>query len=265
MADGAAQLQHADRPLPRGRRHEDRLYLRLRLQPRCLRHPRRQAADRSRAGRTSSAARAKGRPVSGARLQRSNGLAWLCPRSARSNGAAGRCRPAQSARRDVRRSSQASGRRERGRRGGCHMAPDSPYAVFLSSLRPPKDKGAPLLHDLQMGQPVLVFTGTKPPAPGAVSAAAKPKLDKEKTAATKPSRQRPAQRPPPQPSPQPGMGRQPGRSPSSGPSPRRQRPAQWCPPQPSPQPAMWRQSSRSPSLSPISRRQAPARRHRQQP
>ena len=68
----------------------------------------------------------------------------------------------------------------------ANMAPDSPYAVFLSSLRPPKDKGAPLLHDLQMGQPVLVFTGTKPPAPGAVSAAAKPKLDKKKTAATKP-------------------------------------------------------------------------------
>ncbi len=68
----------------------------------------------------------------------------------------------------------------------ANMSPDSPYAVFLSSLRPPKDKSAPLANNVQMGQPVLVFTGTKPPVPGEISAAAKPKLDKKKTVATMP-------------------------------------------------------------------------------
>src|SRR6266566_3058743 len=40
--------------------------------------------------------------------------------------------------------------------------PESPYAVFLASLRPGKAKGAAPLQ--QMGEPVLVYTGTKPPA-----------------------------------------------------------------------------------------------------
>jgi D-alanyl-D-alanine carboxypeptidase len=75
-----------------------------------------------------------------------------------------------------------------------NTAPDSPYGVFLSSLRPPKAKGA-LLNDANMGEPVLVFTGVKPPAPGTVQAGwgepAKPKAkrtaktsakDKEATA-----------------------------------------------------------------------------------
>jgi D-alanyl-D-alanine carboxypeptidase len=66
-----------------------------------------------------------------------------------------------------------------------NTAPDSPYAFFLSSGRP--TKGGPLLHELQTGEPVLVFTGTKPPAPGAASAAAKPKPDKKKIAAKPPS------------------------------------------------------------------------------
>jgi D-alanyl-D-alanine carboxypeptidase len=60
----------------------------------------------------------------------------------------------------------------------ANTAPDSPYGVFLSSLRPPKAKGA-LLNDANMGEPVLVFTGVKPPAPGTVQAGwgepAKPK------------------------------------------------------------------------------------------
>src|SRR5262249_58232860 len=60
----------------------------------------------------------------------------------------------------------------------ANRAPASPYGVFLSSLRPPKAKGA-LLNDANMGEPVLVFTGTKPRAPGAVQAGwgepAKPK------------------------------------------------------------------------------------------
>ena len=49
--DGAAQLQHADRPLSRRRRHEDRLHLRVRLQSGGLGDARRQAADRRGAGR----------------------------------------------------------------------------------------------------------------------------------------------------------------------------------------------------------------------
>jgi D-alanyl-D-alanine carboxypeptidase len=67
-----------------------------------------------------------------------------------------------------------------------HIAatPDSPYAVFLSSLRP-KAKGAGLASDAKIGEPVLVFTGVKPPAPGTAQAGwneGKPKPEKKKTA-----------------------------------------------------------------------------------
>ena len=65
-----------------------------------------------------------------------------------------------------------------------NSGPDSPYAVFLSSLRgsPTTAKaGAALLQDVKMGEPVLVFTGTKPPAPGAQAA-----IERKKTAAAKP-------------------------------------------------------------------------------
>ena len=55
--------------------------------------------------------------------------------------------------------------------------PNSPYAVFLSSLRPPKVKGA-LLNDANLGEPVVVYTGTHPPAPGAL--AAEPRQPKKK-------------------------------------------------------------------------------------
>jgi D-alanyl-D-alanine carboxypeptidase len=62
----------------------------------------------------------------------------------------------------------------------ANTAPDSPYGVFLSSLRSPKAKGA---LGGNLGEPVLVFTGTKPPAPGAVQAGwgepAKPKAGKK--------------------------------------------------------------------------------------
>ena len=62
--------------------------------------------------------------------------------------------------------------------------PDSAYAVFLSSLRPPKTKSDALMHDAKIGEPVLVYTGVKPPAPGAALAStdAKPKPAKKKTA-----------------------------------------------------------------------------------
>ena len=63
----------------------------------------------------------------------------------------------------------------------ANTGPESPYGVFLSSLNPPKAKGA-LLQDSNMGEPVLVYTGTKPPAPGAVSEEPKTKPDRKKTA-----------------------------------------------------------------------------------
>jgi D-alanyl-D-alanine carboxypeptidase len=45
----------------------------------------------------------------------------------------------------------------------ANLPADSPYAVFLSSLRMANSKGAPLLQDAQLGEPVVVFTGPKPP------------------------------------------------------------------------------------------------------
>src|SRR6266487_3845608 len=44
-----------------------------------------------------------------------------------------------------------------------NTGPESPYAVFLSSLQPRKSKANGLLQEGQMGEPVLVYTGTKPP------------------------------------------------------------------------------------------------------
>jgi D-alanyl-D-alanine carboxypeptidase len=66
-----------------------------------------------------------------------------------------------------------------------NIGPDSPYGVFLSSLRP-KGKGGALMGDGNLGQPVLVFTGTKPPAPGTVQAEPKPEKKKKAVAAAKP-------------------------------------------------------------------------------
>jgi D-alanyl-D-alanine carboxypeptidase len=77
---------------------------------------------------------------------------------------------------------------------GPAPAADSPYAVFLSSLRPPA-KGASLLQtEANLGEPVPVFTGpprgpnqTGPAAPQMASADAKPvKPPKGKTAAPTP-------------------------------------------------------------------------------
>src|SRR5437588_3022527 len=62
--------------------------------------------------------------------------------------------------------------------------PESPYAVFLASLRPAKAKGAAPLQDL--GEPVLVYTGTKPPASGS-QATTDSKPEKKKSAAVKPA------------------------------------------------------------------------------
>jgi len=62
--------------------------------------------------------------------------------------------------------------------------PESPYAVFLASLRPAKAKGAAPLRE--MGEPVLVYTGTKPPVPGS-QASTESKPEKKKTAVIKPA------------------------------------------------------------------------------
>src|SRR6185295_12116794 len=64
--------------------------------------------------------------------------------------------------------------------------PESPYAVFLASLHPGKGKGAAPLQDGKLGEPVLVYTGTKPPpAPAQASGDSKP--GKRKTAVIKPA------------------------------------------------------------------------------
>ena len=44
------------------------------------------------------------------------------------------------------------------------VSPDTPYAVFLSSLRGPPSATGPILQDVPMGEPVRVFTGP-PSAP----------------------------------------------------------------------------------------------------
>jgi D-alanyl-D-alanine carboxypeptidase len=41
----------------------------------------------------------------------------------------------------------------------ANLPSDSAYAVFLSSLRAPNSKGATLLQDARLGEPVVVFTG----------------------------------------------------------------------------------------------------------
>jgi D-alanyl-D-alanine carboxypeptidase len=62
--------------------------------------------------------------------------------------------------------------------------PESPYAVFLASLHPGKAKGTAPLQE--KGEPVLVYTGTKPPAPGS-QASTESKPEKKKTAVIKPA------------------------------------------------------------------------------
>src|SRR5262249_16705181 len=67
--------------------------------------------------------------------------------------------------------------------------PETPYAVFLASLRPGKAKGAAPL-EVKMGEPVLVYTGTKPPARGAqapTDSRPEKKPEKKKAAAVKPA------------------------------------------------------------------------------
>jgi len=69
-----------------------------------------------------------------------------------------------------------------------NSGPDSPYGIFLSSLRP-KTKGAAMLQESNLGEPVLVYTGTKPPPPGTLQAwgEGKPKPEKKKIAGKPPA------------------------------------------------------------------------------
>ncbi|HEY2186386.1 MAG TPA: D-alanyl-D-alanine carboxypeptidase family protein [Xanthobacteraceae bacterium] len=73
----------------------------------------------------------------------------------------------------------------------ANTGPDSPYGVFLSSLRPDKAKGA-LLQDVNVGDPVLVYTGTKPPAPGTAALEGKPRAEKSKSSKKKVAGAKPA-------------------------------------------------------------------------
>jgi len=69
----------------------------------------------------------------------------------------------------------------------ANVTPDSPYGTFLASLRAPKAKGAAAsLPEVNLGEPVPVFTGAKPPPPGTVQLGwSERKPDKKKTAAAK--------------------------------------------------------------------------------
>ncbi len=64
----------------------------------------------------------------------------------------------------------------------AQVSSDSPYAVFLSSLRAPNGKPASLLQDVRLGAPIVVFTGANPPTAAqlAASEAKTPKSAKTK-------------------------------------------------------------------------------------
>src|SRR5437763_1739493 len=61
------------------------------------------------------------------------------------------------------------------------LGANSPFAVFLSSLRAPNSKQS-LLQDAQLGEPVVVFTGPSPKKPGVSKTAA---IDRQSNPASK--------------------------------------------------------------------------------
>jgi len=66
----------------------------------------------------------------------------------------------------------------------ANVSADSPYATFLSSLRP-KTKGATLLQDSVMGEPAVVYTGAyRKPGTVVVNADPKPKAKSKSTTQT---------------------------------------------------------------------------------
>jgi D-alanyl-D-alanine carboxypeptidase len=136
-------------------------------------------------GAPSSAARAlKAAQLLERGFNSNSGLSWLMP----SLGTVESVQPVDAAPPNMRDEMCGSHRKRQATEDedeviGANNNPDSPYGVFLSSLRPPKAKSpAALLQDAKMGEPVLVYTGTKAPAPGS-QAAGEPK---KKTAAAKP-------------------------------------------------------------------------------
>jgi D-alanyl-D-alanine carboxypeptidase len=138
-------------------------------------------------GAPSSAARAlKAAQLLERGFNSNNGLNWLVP----SLGTVDALQPIEAAPPNLR-DEMCGGHRKRPATEdeddvvAANTAPDSPYAVFLANLRPGKSKAA-LLNDGNMGEPVFVFTGVKPPAPGVVQAWGEPgKKGKKKTATAK--------------------------------------------------------------------------------
>jgi D-alanyl-D-alanine carboxypeptidase len=113
------------------------------------------------------------------------GLGWLTP----SLGTVEALQPVNAAPPNLREEMCGSHRKRQATEDEDEVLPantgtDSPYATFLSSLRTPKTKSAALMQESTLGEPVLVYTGTKPPAPGAQQAGwgepAKPKAKKSK-------------------------------------------------------------------------------------
>jgi D-alanyl-D-alanine carboxypeptidase len=71
----------------------------------------------------------------------------------------------------------------------ANLSANSPYAVFLSSLRTPNSKNANLLQDVRVGEPVTVFTGASKKQSETRTAATDPKTGKpaSKGTATRPA------------------------------------------------------------------------------
>ena len=145
-------------------------------------------------GAPSSAARAvKAAQILERGFNSNNGLSWLMPPLGTVEfDRAGRCNPAQHARRNVRRPSQASGRRERGRRRGRQHGAGLALRGLPSSLRPPKDKSAPLAEQRADGPTGPGLYRNQAPGPWRDFGGGQAQARQEKDGRHGPSRQRPA-------------------------------------------------------------------------
>jgi D-alanyl-D-alanine carboxypeptidase len=89
-----------------------------------------------------------------------NGLGWLLP----SLGTVESITPVNAAPPNLREEMCGAHRKKQATEDedealGVNVAADSPYAIFLSSLRAPKTKSAALMQDSGGGEPVVVYTG----------------------------------------------------------------------------------------------------------
>ena len=212
---------------------------------------------------SSAAARREGRAAARARLQQQRALSWLMPPL----GTVESLQPVDAAPPNLR-DEMCGGHRKRPAAEdeddvvAANMAPDSPYAVFLSSLRP-QAKGASLLQDVNgrsrfwcSPEPSRRRRAPRRPRPsqigqekdGGHEAPAAAAGTAATSAAIAATGEEAATRPQPKPAASP---RRQGR---------RSRPSAAVTAT-----GVRRQPSRSPSQRPISRRHTPARRHRQQP